>query len=389
MRLDVRHAGTCHDEAQVTRLDDGDLVELYVRLPPAGGDAAAQARSIYERLPALLADEGLSPADVVTERLFLADIVAHRDAVDAARRGASAGAALPASTWLQQPPCADGHLVELQVYALRSRSGAHRVQVVDGLPAPAEARLITGPDARILHVQNLAGTAGTERADFRPQCEDLFAALGDILRTHDVPVSQLVRTWIYLRDLERDYDELNDVRNACFDAWGVTRLPASTGIAGGTHPWDWRICADACVLWGEGIGSIEAMHAPTLGEAPEYGSAFSRGLRVERTDRTVLYVSGTASIDTAGNVVHVGDIEGQCHRMLDNVDALLAAQGASLADTLHAVTYLKERDSYPTFLQVCAARGVPETLLNTVVVADVCRPDWLCEIELTALLPAG
>ena len=128
------------------------------------------------------------------------------------------------------------------------------------------------------------------------------------------------------------------------------------------------------------------MRGDSLGEASAYGSAFSRGLCVQRPDRTVLYISGTASIDTAGRVVHVGDIDGQCRRMLDNVDALLRPYGATLADTVHAVTYLKDQSYLPVFERVCRERDVPEDLLNTIVVADVCRPDWLCEIELTAVL---
>ncbi len=39
------------------------------------------------------------------------------------------------------------------------------------------------------------------------------------------------------------------------------------------------------------------------------------------------------------------------------------------------------------FRSVCRQRGLPEQFVNTIVVADVCRPDWLCEMELTAALP--
>ena len=63
-------------------------------------------------------------------------------------------------------------------------------------------------------------------------------------------------------------------------------------------------------------------------------------------DRVVAYVSGTASIDTEGRVVHVGDIKGQVDRMLSNVEQLLEVQKVTTDDMVTAITYLKE----PQFL---------------------------------------
>ncbi len=376
-------------ESQYARLGAGDAIEIYGRVQPQAGVTGieAQAASIYACLRGLLKQHGLDPGDVLTERLFFADIDAHAEPVRRVRADFYQDSAdLPASTFLQQPPGAEGQLLELQVYIVRSQ--LHHVVVMPGLPSATAGRLVSAPGQTHIYLQNLVADDDLRGVDFRGQCRRLFERLRGVLADHDLPVSQLIRTWIYLRDLETDYDALNEVRNDCFAEWGVTRLPASTGIEGAPHPTGCRISADVCILWGDSLGEIELMHGETLGEAAEYGSAFSRGLRVQHADRTVLFVSGTASIDVAGNVVHVGDIEGQCHRMLDNVDALLRPHGAVLADTVNAVTYLKERAFVPVFERVCRERGVSTDLLNTVVVADVCRPDWLCEIELTAVLPS-
>ena len=40
----------------------------------------------------------------------------------------------------------------------------------------------------------------------------------------------VVRTSCYLRDIERDYDEFNQVRTQFFREQGLDPLPASTGI---------------------------------------------------------------------------------------------------------------------------------------------------------------
>ena len=49
-----------------------------------------------------------------------------------------------------------------------------------------------------------------------------------------------------------------------------------------------------------------------LNEAYDYGSAFSRGMRIDLNGLTILLISGTASIDEAGQTVHVGDFRAQC-----------------------------------------------------------------------------
>jgi len=53
------------------------------------------------------------------------------------------------------------------------------------------------------------------------------------------------------------------------------------------------------------------------------------------------------------------------------------------------VTYLKSRSYLPLFEEVFRERGVPADMINCFVEADVCRAEWLCEIELTAMLPPG
>ncbi len=83
-----------------------------------------------------------------------------------------------------------------------------------------------------------------------------------------------------------------------------------------------------------------------LNEAYDYGSAFSRGMRVDLNGITILLISGTASIDEAGRTVHVGDLRAQLRRTYDNITKLLAAEGATWHDIVRTTCYLRdiERD---------------------------------------------
>ena len=72
-----------------------------------------------------------------------------------------------------------------------------------------------------------------------------------------------------------------------------------------------------------------------LNEAFDYGSAFSRGLRIDLNGLTILLISGTASIDEYGKTVHIGDFRAQQRRTYDNITGLLAAEGATTAPSSH------------------------------------------------------
>ena len=61
---------------------------------------------------------------------------------------------------------------------------------------------------------------------------------------------------------------------------------------------------------------IHYLYAPThLNPTYEYGVSFERGTYVDYGDRRQVFISGTASINHRGEVVHPGDIRKQTERM--------------------------------------------------------------------------
>jgi enamine deaminase RidA (YjgF/YER057c/UK114 family) len=127
-----------------------------------------------------------------------------------------------------------------------------------------------------------------------------------------------------------------------------------------------------------------------LNEAYAYGSAFSRGMRIDLNGLTILLISGTASIDDAGNTVHVGDFRAQTRRTFDNITGLLAAEGATWKDIVRTTCYLRdiERD-YKAFNEERNAfykeQGLHPLPASTGIQAILCRPDLLIEIEAIAM----
>jgi len=377
-----------------SRINGCGPIKLYVGVcPTSRGSFEDQVRDIYRKLRELLQEQGARRHDVVTERVFFSDL---EDQVETFRKireefyvgGDGASRCLPATTYLQQPPCEPGVLCELQLRVIFPVPGdGEEVEVRDleGLPAPATGKVVSSRGYDHVYLQNLTGGRPGDGLDFTGQMEQAFDQAAAVLEQENLTFRDVIRTWIYVDEMERDYGDLNEVRTAFFKRQEVKRLPASTGIQGGVYPCGRGGSLDLYALRTDRSVQIQVMHAPTLNEAWSYGSSFSRGMTVTREDRTVAYISGTASIDDTGQVVHVGDIEGQVQRMLLNVEQLLAGSGAQVSDIVRATTYLKDSEDFEAFKRIYTERGFPLNIPHTICKAEVCRPDWLVEIEVTAI----
>lgn len=136
-----------------------------------------------------------------------------------------------------------------------------------------------------------------------------------------------------------------------------------------------------------------AICAPdVLNEAWEYGSAFTRGLRLDFPNGiTHLIVSGTASVGPRGETLYPGDFRAQCWRTFRNITRLLESEGATWHDVVRTTCYLRdiERD-YKEFNRIrtefYTALGLDPFPASTGIQARICRSDLLVEIEALAIL---
>ena len=134
-----------------------------------------------------------------------------------------------------------------------------------------------------------------------------------------------------------------------------------------------------------------AISAPeVLNEACTYGSAFSRGMRLDLNGLVILLISGTASVDEHGRTVHVGDLRAQCRRTFLNITRLLESEGATWKDVVRTTCYLRDIDrDYKEFneerTQFYQEQGLSPLPASTGIEAKLCRPDLLVEIEAIAM----
>jgi enamine deaminase RidA (YjgF/YER057c/UK114 family) len=382
------------ETARLARVATRDTVEIHVAARPDAGGAGFpdQARSAYASLLESLRRAGVRPRDVIAEKVFLSDLASQAAVVKKIQReshwdGGSPVPTLPATTLVQQPPARPGELLEIQAYAILPADGsAAPVRWLRGLPRCHSGKVVEIGDLRLACLANVTGGGPGDGRSFARQAAAMFRRAEGCLKREGLSFRDVVRTWIYVADIDRDYTALNEARRSFFRSRGVTPCPASTGIQGIPHPPDRRCGLDLRAIAAGAKVGIRPLHAPTMNEAPSYGADFSRGMRVDLPDRCILFLSGTASIDANGEVVRPGDFAGQADRMLVNIEQLLAGQGARWDHLVQAVTYLKDPADLPAFERTARRRGLPDGLPNTLCVADICRPEWLCEMEAVAVL---
>jgi enamine deaminase RidA (YjgF/YER057c/UK114 family) len=393
-----RWVQTSKGSAAVRRFSGPTADELFVLCRPEEGeaDAVRQAEMIYEAMLGALASEGVGPEAIVTETVFFRRIREHFEVARSARSrvlggGAGPQASRPATICIGQPPLAkDAHL-ELAVVAVVPRfEGSSSVYDVNRATACSCEACSPGVRARVVRLGDQASLYtgnihGSGRDPFDEAC-DMFRVAEGLLAEAGMRFGDVTRTWIHVRDIDRDYDALNRARREFFRECGIERRPASTGIQGIPFPDPHDFSLSLHAVKSPRLLDVTPMSTPSLNEAWSYGADFSRGLRIAEANKVTLHVSGTASIDEAGRTVHVGDVEAQADRMLHNIASLLAQQGATFKDMVSGVAYLKNPNDAPVLRSILRERGF-DGFPCALVQAQLCRPELLCEAEAVALLP--
>ena len=216
------------------------------------------------------------------------------------------------------------------------------------------------------------------------QTIEIFQDYMDTLQKQNLTLAEnCIRTWIYVRDIDNNYAGMVNARNQIFISENLTRethFIASTGIEGRHANTDALVLMDAYAVGGISPEQITFLKAPThLNPTHEYGVAFERATTVDYGDRKQIFISGTASIDNCGQIVHPDDIAGQVKRTFENIKALLDEAGASIGDLTHLIVYVRDLADFPLIDQYIE-RHYP-FIPRVVVLAPVCRPGWLIEIE--------
>lgn len=230
------------------------------------------------------------------------------------------------------------------------------------------------------------------RGDSAQQTERVLLDYESLLRNFGATLADnCIRTWFFVRDVDTQYAGMVKARRENFVGQGLTERThyiASTGIGGNPGETKALIQLGTYALTGFEPRQQRYLYAKThLNPTYEYGVTFERGTKMTYGDRSHVLISGTASINNKGEVVHVGDICQQTRRMWENVEALLSEGGMDFADVMHLVVYLRDTGDYKIVSEMFQDRfpNIP----TVITLAPVCRPAWLIEMECIAVKNDG
>ncbi len=334
---------------------------------------------LLENYRACMRELGLSEETQAFSRFYLSDIANQKDALlaseihDTCAQGAFAV--------IQQCPL-NGSGVSLLAYHIKYSHPVRRVVTALDSRGWRNMLTISGPHYDLLWSGNFSGFG---QLDSRRQSDEIFSSYNQLINEHGMTLlKNTVRTWIYVRDIDNHYMGMVKSRVDYFDEQGLnkgTRYIASTGIEAKLDQVNSLVAMDALSISNikqEQIIRMEALDK--LSPTHIYGVTFERACRVDFGDRSHFHISGTASIDADGEVVHPGDVSKQAMRALENVNALLNSQGASLADMTHFIVYLRNITEVEEVMHVLSEAISDDTPI-IFVEGTVCRPAWLVEIE--------
>ena len=236
-----------------------------------------------------------------------------------------------------------------------------------------------------------SGAAGNKASNSEYQTRLLLNNyIMQLTEQHCTLAANCIRTWFFVQNVDVNYAGVVKARKEVFvtqDLTEQTHYIASTGIEGRHADPDILVQLDSYAVDGLQPEQIRFLYAPThLNPTYEYGVTFERGTAVTYGDRRQIFISGTASIDNRGEIVYPGDILRQTGRMMENIRVLLEEAGATTADIMQAIVYLRDPADYQVVKQYLAINH--PSLPHLIVLAPVCRPGWLIETECIAVVPA-
>ena len=361
----------------IIRYDDGCYVqasdqenEMHLMIHAGATESfEAQLDAIHHAFDEFMESrsEGASP---VFMRYFLSDAANQTHAVN----DHLAANQVCAVSVVEQPPL-DGSKVALWVYLMKG------VAVSE-----ADAGLWEVRQDTLRHLW--MGSSFVRGGDSEKQMRVLFEKYLASLHANGCSLSDdCIRTWIFVQNVDVNYAGIVKARREVFEGEGLTSRThyiASTGIAGRNAYPDSCVIMDAYAVAGLRKDQIRHIYGAThLNPTYEYGVTFERGTYVDYPDRRQVFISGTASIDNKGQIVHPGDVCRQCERLLENVSVLLSEAGCGFGDVMNMIVYLRDISDYEKVRNIFDNRypDMPKIYLW----APVCRPGWLVEMECMAL----
>ncbi len=364
-KIEMRDLGVRVEASTFAASEGATEWHVMLHVEPCGQSFPEQMGRIYAAEDMLVLTLGLENPKYILKRYFLSDC-ANQEPLMRRERSVS-------TSFIQQQPL-DGSKLAVWMYIMSDTS----------VRKEGDAMVAEHNGYKHLWRMGMCHPVG----DSAQQTEAILSEYEDMLKTFGATLADnCVRTWFFVRDVDTQYAGMVRARRENFERQGLTERThyvASTGIGGLPADPHALVQMGSYAITGLSSSQMSYLHAPShLNPTYEYGVTFERGTVVEYGDRRHIIISGTASINNKGEVMHPGDIVSQTQRTLENVEALLAEGGATFDDVAQLVVYLRDTADYAMVKQIFAKR-FPD-IPTVITLASVCRSAWLIEVECVAI----
>jgi 2-iminobutanoate/2-iminopropanoate deaminase len=130
------------------------------------------------------------------------------------------------------------------------------------------------------------------------------------------------------------------------------------------------------------MATIERFCAPGVFDPATY----TQGIKVTQA-HTLLFLSGQVAYTADGGAAHRGDFAGQARGAFEAIQALVQAQGGTMASIVKLTTFVTDMRYRADLAPIRAEFLGPKAPSSTLVeVSALAHPDWMIEIEAIAVI---
>jgi len=131
----------------------------------------------------------------------------------------------------------------------------------------------------------------------------------------------------------------------------------------------------------------KSVGANPVSVAPPLKPHYSNSIRTE--SGPLLFVSGQVALDADGELIGKGDLRAQATQVLENIKAIIQANGGTMTDIAQVTVYVRDIEAFNSISDIRESYFPTDGPASAIVeVSALAWPEFLIEIAAVVVLPS-